>query len=237
MERVETIDHYLRAQLAAERKLNHFDEPRVRPFVTISRQAGCDGRALADTMLRVFAQQEDTDTFDGWQIYDRTLCEIVAQDERFTASLPSLLDERYGSRRIDYRSTADRNLLVDRVFLVVRTIARMGKAIILGRGGSHVTRGMDLGVSLRLVAPLEVRVSRVKDALRLGEQDARRLVLERDADRAMLMKTHLNVDIADPTGYDMTWNAAVVSFEEIAETVAALVQRRIHARLMPEKGL
>jgi cytidylate kinase len=40
------------------------------------------------------------------------------------------------------------------------------------------------------------------------------------------MKAHFGVDIADPAGYDMTWNTGSVSYQEIAAAVAVLIRSR-----------
>lgn len=232
MRRVGNIDRYLRAQFAAQEAPEiRTTEPAARPFVTISRQAGTGGHVLGEVMLDVFARLDDTDLFGGWQVYDKSLCEIVAKDARFSASLDSLLEEEYRSKTDDFfnqmiRSTVDQNMVMDRVFLVVRSIASMGKAIIVGRGGSHVTKGMAQGVSLRMVAPEDFRVARAIETLGLTERQARSGAKKRDADRARLMKVHFGVDIADPAGYDMTWNTGSVSYEEIAAAVAILIRSR-----------
>jgi cytidylate kinase len=232
MKRVGNIDRYLRAHFAAQEAPEiPITEPAARPFVTISRQAGTAGHALGEVMLDVFTRQDNTDLFGGWQVYDKSLCEIVAKDARFSASLDSLLEEEYRSKTDDFfhqmiRSTVDQNMVMDRVFLVVRTIASMGKAIIVGRGGSHVTKGMAQGVSLRMVAPVDFRIARAMETLGLTERQARAGAKKRDADRARLMKAHFGVDIADPAGYDMTWNTGSVSYQEIAAAVAVLIRSR-----------
>jgi hypothetical protein len=233
MSRIEDIDRYLRAHFAAERRpVPSSVETRVRPFVTISRQTGIGGHALADTMLDVFDRQKDVDVFGGWQIYDRTLCEIVAKDPRFSRSLDSLVEEEYRSKPNDFfhqmlHSTADQSMVMSRVFLVVRAVAGMGKAIIVGRAGSHVTADMSHGVSLRVVAPENVRISRAMDVHGLTEHEARAGARKRDADRARLIKAHFGADIGDPNGYDVTWNVGNVTFHEIAEATAALVRCRV----------
>jgi cytidylate kinase len=208
-------------------------DAQVHPFVTISRQAGIGGHALADTIVEVFSAEDDQDLFGGWRVYDRTLCEMVSRDPRFTASFDSLLEEEYRSKANDFfhqmvRSTVDQKMVMDRVFLAVRTAAGMGKAIIVGRGGSHVTRDMPQGVSLRIVAPEEVRVQRAMAAHDLSERDTRTRGRKRDADRARLLKAHFGADIEEPTGYDATFNAGLVSNEEIARSAAVMVGARAH---------
>jgi cytidylate kinase len=124
------------------------------------------------------------------------------------------------------RSTAAQTMVMDRVFLVVRAIAGMGKSIIVGRGGSHVTKDMPQGVSLRIIAPEEARISRAMEVYGLTEKEARAGASKRDSERARLLRSHFGADINDTTGYDVTWNTGSASFEEISEATAALVRCR-----------
>jgi cytidylate kinase len=232
MNRVENIERYLRAHLAAERtKSSDLDSPHAKSFVTISRESGTGGHALADVMIDVFSGEDDAELLGGWQVYDRTVCEIVARDPRFERSLESLVEEEYRSRTDDFihqlvRSTAGQMEVMERVFLVVRSIAGMGKAIVVGRGGSHVTMGMPHGVSVRMVAPERQRIARTMETRDLPERDARAYVRKHDIDRARLIRAHFDADIADPLGYDLTCNRASMSYEEIARATMALVRAR-----------
>jgi cytidylate kinase len=232
MSRVADIDRYLRANLAAQQTPGAVTgEPRVRPFVTISRQAGVGGHALGDVIVEAFSAQPDQSVFGGWRVYDRTLCEMVAADPRYEVWLDALVDEEYLSKANDFfhqmlRSAVDQKLVMNRVFLAVRSVAGIGKAVIIGRAGSHVTRDMPQGVSLRVVASEDHRIRRTMDVHTLSDREARARMSKRDADRARLLRAHFRADIDDPTGYDATFNAGLVSFEEIAECAAAMVQAR-----------
>lgn len=240
MSRIEDIDRYLRAYFAAQRMPEPSESgTRVQPFVTISRQAGTGAHALADTMLEVFSRQDDSDLFGGWQVFDKTLCELVVQDPMFARSLDSLIEEEYRSKTNDFfhqivRATVDQNMVMNRVFLVVRAVANMGKAIIVGRAGSHVTRDMPQGVSLRLVAPTEHRIARAMEANDISEKAARAGAQKRDAARARLLKDHFSADITDPAEYDATWNVGDTTYEEIASSVACLVRMRLSAHRVPD---
>jgi len=233
MSRVEDVDRYLRAYFAAQRMPERpTTDERVRPFVTISREAGTGAHALGDTMLDVFSRQPDTELFGGWQVFDRTVCDIVVQDGRFAKSLDSLIEEEYRSKTNDFfhqmmRSTVDQSMVMKRVFLVVRTVASMGKAIIVGRAGSHVTKDMPRGVSIRLVGDEELRVARAMDANAISMKEARARGRRRDSARARLLRQHFASDIDDLTGYDAVFNVGRATHEEIASSVACLVRTRV----------
>ena len=230
-ERIENVERYLRARLAETRTHRDPGQELVHPFVTISRQTGAGGYHLAETMLEVFARQADTQLFEGWQIFDQRLCEIVADDPRFAQSMDSLVSEQYRKSTEHFfhqifGAGIDQNLLMERVFLVVRTLAGMGRAIIVGRAGSQVTKDLHMGLRLRLVAPEDERIERVMEFYDLDERAARSEARRRDTDRARLLKRHFGVDIDDPAGYDATWNTGSVELEEIAEATVAILRRR-----------
>ncbi len=233
MSRVEDVDRYLRAYFAAQRMPEPpTSDERVRPFVTISRQAGTGAHALGDSMLDVFSRQPDTEMFGGWQVFDRNLCEIVVQDTRFAKSVDSLIEEEYRSKTNDFfhqmmRSTVDQSMVMKRVFLVVRTVASMGKAIIVGRAGAHVTKDMPLGVSIRLIGDEDIRVARAMTASAISEKEAYAGARKRDEARARLLRQHFDADIDDTAAYDAVFNVGRATHHEIASSVACLIRARV----------
>lgn len=232
MDRVGNIERYLRALLAAERAGRaHGDLPSSRSFVTISRQSGTGAHDLAESMLSTFADQEDRAIFTGWRIYDKSICDMVVRDPRFASSLDALLEEEYRSKPKDIfhqlvSASADQSAVMNRVFLVVRAIAGMGNAIIIGRGGSQVTRDMTHGVSMRLVSSQPDRVSATMTRFSLNERDAKAEAKRRDASRERMIRDRFGVDIADPSEYDVTWSVGAVTHTEISDAVAELVRTR-----------
>lgn len=228
------LERYLKAQIAA----HHAPAPAgaerggAHPFVTISRQAGAGGYRLADELLVVFAQQEDQEVFGGWQIFDQKLCEIVAGDPGFSKSLDSLMSEEYRRPAADMvhsvlRSSLDQDYVMGRVFRVVRALASIGKSIIVGRGGAQVTADMSPGVRMRLVADYDTRIEGVMEHYGLERRQARAHAKKLDASRARLIKTHFDVDIDDPTQYDIVWNTSRSSTEDIAYAVVAMIRHRV----------
>lgn len=231
------VERFLRAQIASYHA-PHSDEgvePMVRPFVTISRQAGAGGYRLADRIVEVFSEQPETEIFRGWQVFDRKLCEIVASDPGFSKSLDSMLEEEYRSPTADVfhtvlRSSLDQNYVMTRVFKVVRALASIGKAILVGRGGAQLTAHMSPGVRMRLVAPWDDRIKGVMDHYQLDEKAAKARAKKLDAARAKLIKAHFDVDIDDPTQYDLVWNTSMTSIDDIAHAVASLLRTRVNAQ-------
>jgi len=232
MSRLETMERYLSAHAADKDESGDRSELLSRPFLTISRQAGGGGHQLAEVLMDVFAQQADTELFGGWQVFDRKLCEIVADNPTYSKSMDSLVAEKYRSKTEEFfhqvmRPTIDQDMLMHQVFRVVAAVASIGKSIIIGRGASEVTRDMGPKLSMRLIAPEEVRIPRVMDYYGLDERAAREEARRLDTSRARLLKTHFQVDIEDPMRYDVVWNTGEVSLETIAESVMAALRSEV----------
>src|SRR5665213_3954756 len=71
------------------------NRPRPQaPFVTIARQEGAGGHALAEALAARLSKEKDA-LFSGWQVFDKSLCERVAKDPGLHVPLEALLDEEY----------------------------------------------------------------------------------------------------------------------------------------------
>lgn len=235
MSRVESIERYLRTQLVADKGVPvRAVDGATNAFITISRQTGVGGHALADAIVEAFGRQPERGLFADWQVFDRTVCEMVADDPAYAKNLESLLEEEYRSTTADLfhqvlHRTADQDLVAQRVFLVVRTLAGMGKAIIVGRGGAQATEGMPGRLAVRVVAHVDHRVARAMEVHGLSERDARAGAARRDRDRRRLLQSNFGADIDDPHHYDVVVNAARTSHEEIAEALAGILRARHRA--------
>ena len=181
--------------------------------------------------------------FGGWQVFDRKLCEMVANNPIYTASMSSLIAEEYRTKPTDFfhqilRSTVDQGSLMNEVFRVVAAVASIGKCVILGRAGSEVTRSFSPGVAVRLVAPEEVRIKGVMEFYGLkSEREACAAATKVDDSRARLLMSHFGVDIDDPTRYDAVWNTGQVPVEVVAENVATMLRDRVAAMERTEVSL
>ncbi|MDJ0955177.1 MAG: cytidylate kinase-like family protein [Acidimicrobiia bacterium] len=207
---------------------------RPRPFVTISRQAGAGGHTLAQALIARFDEKENKTLFGEWEMFDQKLVAMVADDPDLRVSVEALLGEEYRKAADDFfrqllTSTTHQDIVMDRMFRLVRTIAEVGKAVIVGRAGSEVTRGLGPSVSVRLIAPEEFRVKHMMELNDLSEKKATELIDKHDSGRARMLKRHFRVNIDDPLLYDAVWNTAQVAFDDIAESIATMLETRAKA--------
>jgi cytidylate kinase len=208
------------------------NRPRPQaPFVTIAREAGAGGHALADALVARISK-EKAPLFSGWQIFDKNLCERVANDPGLHVSLKSLLEEEYHTGVDEFL----RSVLADvspqitinhHMFRTVRSVCVLGKAIVIGRAAALITRDLPLGVHVRLVSARRARVERIRRKTGLGAAAVGKMLDQKDARRALMVDKHFNKDIASPLLYDCVWNADTVSYEAMAESLVSLILQRV----------
>jgi cytidylate kinase len=203
----------------------------IRPFVTISRQSGAGGHTLAKALIENFHRQPDKELFGDWEMFDQKLVAMVADDPGLRVSVEALLTEEYRRASEDFfrqllTATTHQDIVMDRVFRLVRILAEVGKAVIVGRAGSEVTRGLGPSVSVRLIAPQEDRIQRMMEMHDSTEREAKDLIDKSDSGRARLLKRHFRVDIDDPLLYDAVWNTKTSPFDAIAESIVVLLRDR-----------
>lgn len=200
------------------------------PFVTISRQAGAGGTSLARAILAELEKHGEDPRLVGWSYFDEGLCRRIISDPEVNVSFTELMTESYRSRAEDFVSVllgkSFQEDVQKKVTTVIRELASMGKAILIGRGGVCITRDLEHGVHVRLVASRESRIERMAEMLDVSKQDASRKIDEQDANRARMLKVRFRANIDDPELYDVIWNTDRTPMEQIAHLVVELIRSR-----------
>jgi cytidylate kinase len=199
------------------------------PFIAISRQAGAGGQALATLLDEKIQKLHSEALFQGWQLCNQELCHMVAQDPALKNLVESLTRTEYHSHAEDMLSQfiyggASQDLVVKKMFHIMRAFALHGKVIFVGRGSSFLTRDLPLGIHVRLEAPMESRVKRMMGALQVDAKKAREAVEEKDKAKAELVKTFFHKDIRDPLNYDVVWNTDRVPMGEIVKLLIEMIR-------------
>ncbi|TBR18492.1 cytidylate kinase-like family protein [bacterium] len=233
MERNEVLLRFLGSQVFEKPETR--PEPGERAFVTISRQAGAGGRTMATALLDEFGRR-GSPALAGWQWADRDVCESLAADPRLHTSLEALLDEHYRGRLEDYLAqvisgAAPQFKLHQALFATMRSLAAVGKVVLVGRAGVCATRGMPGGVHIRLVGSRGARVERVARRFGWDGTKAERWVDEQDRSRAALVREYFGQNMDDPLLFDAVINTDSVPAAAAAAAVADLVLARLRMPL------
>jgi len=213
-----------------EGKLRPDLEKGMNPFVTISRMVGAGGRSLAQALLKELEGQSE-EIYQGWKIFDRNLCEQLVQEPSLRNSLSRLWSDAYHSEVESVilsvlGSETAQPAAARELFKAIRTVATIGKVVIVGRGGACITASLPQGVHLRLTASESTRIKRM-NLSSLSATEAPRTVRRQERDRTRLIKNYFNQDISDPLLYDAVWNTDRVPVEVVAATLIPLIAHRV----------
>ena len=212
--------------------LSQKDRPKIEravhpPFVTISRQAGAGAETVAHLLAKKLNAQGAKDA-SPWAAFDKNLIGKVLEDQHLPqeiarhvhedkdTTVQALVGELLGlhpSMWTIFHHTSD----------AILKLARVGRCIIVGRGGNIITAKLKGGVHVRLVAAENIRIAHLCKHFNLEEKAAAKFLHEHDDGRRRYVKTNFDRNIDDPLLYDAVLNTGLLGFERAADTIAAMV--------------
>lgn len=127
------------------------------------------------------------------------------------------------------------DFLVNLVQKAVQSAHERGGIVVVGRGGQALLKDEKDVLHVRIIAPMEDRIQRVKERLRKDRQefdahidlrrDAQDLILERDAASADYLRRFYNLDWNDPSLYHIVLNTGRLAPEQASLIIAKLVNQ------------
>ncbi len=188
-------------------------EERSRLVVTISRQHGAGGSEVA----RRVASSRGLDLFDREIIH--RIAESAQQSEGHVESLDDRDREPLAEWVLGLGSPGHLSPIGYRAHLesVVRSIARRGGAVVVGRG-AHMILG-PAAMRVLVVAPLEVRVATIMRRVSVAEAEARRTIAEVESARSAFLRRHFHADFGDPAQFDLVVNTGVLGIDGAVSTI------------------
>lgn len=218
--------------------------------ITISRQFGSGGDEIARRVAELM----------GYQLFDKRLIERAAADvglseqeiidfsednfrmktflERLFTRPQPLISTRvwreFGTgEMVAEKSELDELAALSLVQKAVMSAYALGKIVIVGRGGQVILKDKPGVFHVRIEAPLELRIQKMKETLRQARQEfhadialrreAQDLILERDAASENYIKRFYNVSWDDPFLYHVLFNTARLTTEQAARFIVSLV--------------
>ncbi|NUO19472.1 cytidylate kinase-like family protein [bacterium] len=223
----------LEAQIRVASRLKELSTSREhapKPFITISRQFGCEAVALAEYLAPQLDSCEKLDT-GSWQVYSRRLIEAMADQQYSYDQLMSALDSRARTAIEDFFDTIFGQIsdlrLLHKLVSTMRATASLGHCIIVGRGGAIVTHDLPGGLHIRLVAPEEYRLRGLMERRGWSVEEALRHMREQDMARRSFYQKYLHRDSNEQEIYDLILNTARLTQVEMAEQVVSLFRSRL----------
>lgn len=97
--------------------------------------------------------------------------------------------------------------------------APSGDCIVMGRGGQAIFKSVPNLVSALFVAPMSVRIERIKDFYKCDDRHAAQIIAQSDHDRAGFHKYFFAVDWQDPREFDLVLNTARMDIGQTARVI------------------
>ncbi len=209
--------------------LKYFDNRLAKPkiksksksgFVTISRQTGCNGNAIAAKLAAELGGQSK------WKFINKEILEDSASKLNLKNSKISHLYSADNLSHADEIISAFSNRyyksdkkLKNTIIEVIRHFASEGKIIIVGRAAVGITADMPKSLHIRLVAPLEWRINSLKKRKAFEGVDVEKFVLKHDKQKVAMIKRFCNKNI-DEIPFDINLNCARFSQEQIVKLIS-----------------
>jgi cytidylate kinase len=102
---------------------------------------------------------------------------------------------------------------------VVREVARSQSLVIRGRGSQFILKDYPGVLHVLVVAPLEVRVKRVMQDLKLDQETAKLEIARLDNSLREFIKRYFKAEVEDEVYYDLVINTEHFSFQAAASIV------------------
>lgn len=218
-----TISSYLR---------DHLDDIGTKkepgPYITISRQWGCDGIGLAEILVN---KLNPRDAEQRWKLYQKEILKQLAEDtglteeilEKERKSKPSLLKDFF--RGLKKNGIPDGFEIRNKITMMVRTIAFEGHAVIVGQGGTAATGDLANGLSVRVEAPRDWRIARICRREGLDKSAAIAKIEEIEKERDHLRMIYERQNTREPA-FNMVFDNAMFTNEQIAGLVICAMEHR-----------
>lgn len=212
------IEHFI--QLSEKAKQESAEKDRKRPTITISREFGCEGYPVAESLREVL----EAKTHESWSIMDRALLDEVAKNHHLLESVLGKLGEK--SRALEevvstfsssWKTEHDYyRLLCKELF----SLAVGGNVILVGRGAAIVTQSLENCYHFRLYAPMRFKIEYIakKTCLTVAETEA--LIEKKQRQRDAFVRDFLNKDARDLLYYHMAFNNDRTPSPRIAAVIA-----------------
>jgi cytidylate kinase len=197
--------------------------PGLNPFITLSRETGAGATTLGRQLLPVLNGLMGHEGPE-WMFLDKNLLTHILSKHHLPERLAEFLPE---DRVSEIQGVIGELVglhpslweLQQQIQRAILQLAGAGRVIFTGRAAHLITRGLPGGLNVRLVAPMESRIRRMRELLQCDDAAAKAHILKTDLARSRYVKTLFNADISDPHTYDLVINTDRMSPATAAQLV------------------
>ena len=191
-------------------------------IVTIGRQHGSDGHAVAEALAKKL----------GVPCYSKEIVDRTARDSNFSSEVIRSYDEKRVSPFVapsthffgmdeGFRLNMQ---IASAQFEAIRSLADEGDAVFVGRCADYVLRSRKDLVRIFLMADMPYRIKTVMERKSLTQDQAKKLIREVDKDRSSYYRYYTDQTWGESGCYDLCLNVGRVGIEGAAESIEAFIK-------------
>lgn len=179
--------------------------------MTISRQLGSWGQEIG----QIISKRK------GYRLVWREIINLAAIQSGVPEVALAMIDE-LGLLGIS-PSQDQQQVYLASIGKIMNDIADNGRVILIGRAGQLILRGNPRVFHVRIIAPVEVRASRVAERNQIPFQAAKAQVEASDRSRKNFIFRSFHVDWEDPLLYHLVINTENIEPERAADLVCPIL--------------
>ena len=196
------------------------------PVVTISRQCGAEGGAIASRTAEILTEMGHGK--HPWVVVDKNLAERVIEDHHLPKRIKSFFSDEQtlsieGQVEAILGISVPGATMIEKMARTIVRLAKIGHVIFVGRGAHLITAKFPRAAHVRIIGSFNRRVERLAESKQCSRDEAAAEVRRVDAERRQLISTYFHSNPDDATQYDMVFNTDRISVEEAARLIAQLV--------------
>ncbi len=201
------------------------------PVITISRECGCSGSLVAEKLTEKI-NKKISDPAKNWkwiskEILNLASAELEIEPEQIRNLLSgeekNFLDEIASSFANKYYIYDAKIKKV--IEHVIMGFAVRGRVIIVGRGSEAISHAIPHSIHIKLFAPLNWRIGVISDRYGISTDEAKKRITKVDTNRSKLRNLYIDKNDV-PTVYDVEFNSARFSNEEIVNAIWKIAKSR-----------
>ena len=207
-------------KLQAWHRMQQVVEPgKPSPCFTIAREFGCQAYPLAEALIkRLNARMAG----EPWIIVGRQVIDRVSELSGYTVAQIEKSQDTPSSLKAIFSmfldsSRAEETEIFTHMRSVIRSFARRGNCVLIGRGSVFAVQDLSNCINLRLVATPEFRINKIMKSHNLTEKAAIEFIALHQHQRDDFIRRFADRIIADPVLYHLVINNAHLDVEKIAE--------------------
>ncbi len=180
-------------------------------IVTISRQPGCQGEAVAKKL----AEEK------GFAYLDKK----ILKEKLLGHQIPELLFERFDEKNPGYlsRFSEKRERYFNRMKMVILDFASKGDCVLVGRGTQILFAGVQGAVKIRITAPRQVRIRQLAKKRGCSEKEADKIERRIYNERKGFYRTFFNEDPESYELYDLVINNQYLDSAAVVSIISSMI--------------